>query len=71
MRFTNGFGEGVYKLILWYEQDYTELFILADDVGEDLNLNDSLSYKRSKMLYTLMSHSFVAEVVKNYRLRKD
>ena len=65
------YREGDYKLIHWYEHDHTELFDLSNDIGENLNLSYTLPTKRHEMLNTLLSNPLIADVVKNYRRRKD
>lgn len=65
------YREGDYKLIHWYEHDHTELFNLAEDIGENLNLSYTLPGKRREMLNTLLSNPLIADVVQNYRRRKD
>lgn len=65
------YREGDFKLIHWYEHDHTELYDLAKDIGENHNLSYILPSKREQMKSVLLSNSLVADVVKNYRRRKD
>lgn len=65
------YREGDFKLIHWYEHDHTEFYDLAKDIGENHNLSYILPSKREQMKSVLLSNSLVADVVKNYRRRKD
>lgn len=65
------YREGDFKLIHWYEHDHTELYDLTKDIGENHNLSYILPSKREQIKSVLLSNSLVADVVKNYRRRKD